>query len=94
MAHSRTLDNIDPQVIGKRSEILRDLSQRKRRIYHEGLLGTEQTVLFEEYKNGFWSGLTDHYVRVNVSSAHDLTNRLLGVRLESIEDIQVQGELI
>ncbi len=94
MAKSRTLDNIPADVINKRSQVLRDLSQRKRRMFHESLLGTTQEVLFEEHKNGLWSGLTDHYVRVKIKASEDLTNKISQVRLKSVEGQNVYGELL
>ncbi len=93
MAKSRNLDNVSSATISKRSAILRDLSNRKRRIFHESLLGSAQKVLFEEYKNGLWSGLTDHYVRVKIKSADNLLNKICSVQLNSVEGQHVYGEL-
>ncbi|MBI3602212.1 MAG: tRNA (N(6)-L-threonylcarbamoyladenosine(37)-C(2))-methylthiotransferase MtaB [Candidatus Omnitrophica bacterium] len=94
MAQSRLRpDSIPAHVITRRSQILRELSARKRRMFHESLLGTTQKVLFEDYKNGFWSGLTDHYVRVKVQSDQDLSNRILEIRLQVVEGQNMRGEI-
>lgn len=94
MAHSGKLpssDRIPAEIIERRSQMLRDLSSRKRRMFHESLLGTRQDVLFEENKNGEWVGLTDNYVRVAVKSQNVLTNEFRDVRLETACAATVEG---
>ena len=86
-------DNIPPAVIERRSKILRDLSLRKRRLFHGSLLGTRQSVLFEEKKKDGWSGLTDNYARVSVRSERLLANELMEVHLGFIENASVGGIL-
>ncbi len=94
MARSQNLpEAVSTFDIQKRSRILHDLSQRKRRMFNESFLGTTQKVLFEQKKSGIWTGLTDHYVRVCVASDDHLTNRLQDVRLMNIEGLMVRGEL-
>jgi len=87
-------DKVPSHVISKRSERLRDLSQRKRRVYHESLLGTPQKVLFEEQKDGYWTGLTDHYVRTFVKAGEDLSNQLRDVKFNHIHKAGVEGEIV
>jgi len=94
MAKSRLMGNVPAKKVQERSQILRDLSQRKRRIFHESLLGSTQFVLFEHPKaDGWQNGLTDHYVRVKIKDAHDLFNQVLPVRLKHIDGQVVVGEL-
>ncbi len=95
MAKSRLMEKLDSKIIAQRSQALRDLSQRKRRLFYESLQGSEQTVLFERPKGDGWqNGLTDNYVRVKVKSSYDLFNQLLPVRLDHIDGQAVIGELI
>ncbi|MGH1362649.1 MAG: tRNA (N(6)-L-threonylcarbamoyladenosine(37)-C(2))-methylthiotransferase MtaB [Calditrichia bacterium] len=85
---------IDRKKIAERSKRLRELSDRKRRVYNQQFIGKEAHVLFESKKNGWWNGVTDTYVRVKVESQIDLKNQLLPVSLE-IEDRQsLTGSLI
>ena len=96
MAHSGKLpssDKIPAEVIERRSQILRDLSARKRRMFYGALLGTRQSVLFEENKKGEWSGLTDNYVRVAVKSESVLANQLINVELEDTNGVIMTGEV-
>ena len=58
---------IDPSVRAARSEKLRMLGLRKRRLHHESLIGRDVEVLFESERTSGWqSGLTRGYVRVDV----------------------------
>ncbi len=62
----------------KRSASLRSVSSRKRRLFTEAALHHPTTVLLETQKYGFWTGLTDHYVRVYVEREGS-KNRLVDV---------------
>ena len=93
MAKSKDMgEAVASQTISKRSQILRDLSQRKRLMFYGSLIGTTQSVLFEEQKGGFWTGLTDNYVRVKVRSDADLHNQLVPVRLKTMDGQTIFGE--
>jgi threonylcarbamoyladenosine tRNA methylthiotransferase MtaB len=95
LAKSKSLTNPTPiGTIQSRSKILRDVSQRKRRMFYESLLGTTQKVLFEQEKNGYWNGLTDNYIRVRIRSNKDLENVFCAVTLDSFEDNTVIGRMI
>ena len=50
-------------------------------LFYQTLLGTTQEILFEEEKEGMWTGLTDNYARVSMPSQTDLRNQLNKVRL-------------
>ena len=94
MTKSRNFqENVSSQAIKSRSERLRDLGQRKRRLLHDSLLGTMQSVLFEEKKDGLWLGLTDNYVRVSVQSSENLYNQIREVNLESINQSGITGKI-
>ena len=87
MAKGKGMDNPVPTgIIKERSQRLRSLSQRKRKMFYQSLVGSSQRVLFEQHKNGLWQGYTDHYVRVGVVSDKNLTHQILDVQLESVGD--------
>jgi len=44
-------------------------------------VGGTLPVLYEEREGGYWTGLTDNYIRVYTRSAEDLANRLRPTRL-------------
>ncbi len=81
------------EKIADRSRRLRELSARKRRVYHQKFLGKTENVLFEHKKNGNWSGLTDTYIRVKVQSNLNLKNKLVPVLLERTDEQGMIGTL-
>ena len=94
MAKSRLIEPLPAEVIAGRSQILRDLSTTKRRMFYESLLGSVRTVLFERSQHMGWqNGLTDNYVRVKIKYSRDLFNQILPVRLQTIDGQAVVGEL-
>ena len=91
--------NMDNQVPveekRRRSAHLRRLSASKRMNFFESQLGTEQRVLLENPKDGFYGGYTDHYVRVVVpQSPKGLQNRMASVRLGKANPEFVEGEIL
>ena len=57
--------------------------------YRRGLLGEVRNVLWETARaqddgQRVWRGLTDNYVRVNVATGQDLTNRIMPARLIAV----------
>lgn len=97
MAKSQNFNNsVSPKDIQRRSEILRELSQRKRGVFYESFIGTTQKVLFEQSENDTspWAGLTDHSIRVKVKNNYSLANQLSDVRLEKIEGQFIVGSLL
>ncbi len=96
-AQSRLLpDPVAESEIRRRSRILRDLSVLKRQQFLHNLLGTTQSVLFEEKKLGDWAGFTDHYARVKIRTRDsiNLQNQLKLVRLTTLDGQAVRGELL
>ncbi len=93
LAKSRNFsDEVPAAVIHERSGILRNLSQRKRRLFFESQLNTVHDVLFEQKKNGLWWGLTDNYIRVAAESKSDLSNRFQKVRLFNLSTAYMLGK--
>ena len=61
--------------------------------FHTALIGTEQTVLFEQPEAGFFTGHAPNYVKVYVE-AGDLHNQLRRVRVAGLCRDGVLGELV
>lgn len=78
-----------------RSARLRRLSAAKRMSFHEKQLGQVFRVLLENPKDEFYSGYTDHYVRVVVPQAiTGLENRMALVKMEKATPEFVEGRLL
>lgn len=79
-------DVVPKNVRNKRSKMLRSLSVKKRRAFYESQIGKTKTVLFEfENKNGFIHGFTQNYVKVKHVWNENLANKVMEVKLKSID---------
>ena len=69
------------------------LSDQKQRAFIERYLGTERQVLLEQpHGSGPMHGFTDNYIRVNVTPDESLTNCLVTVHLNHVnDDLTVDG---
>ncbi|MFM1921845.1 MAG: hypothetical protein RLZZ303_3479 [Candidatus Hydrogenedentota bacterium] len=82
-ASTRMADKVDPRVMNERSARLRDISDRKTRLFQAEHLGREVEVLFESQDaDGRWSGYTPNYLRVAATLPREWTNRLAKIRLD------------
>ena len=94
MAKSRLKDTLPASVITKRSQVLRELSERKRRAFYATMIGKTVDVLFEILTDGLWVGVTDNYVRVKLKSSRDHFNKITTVVLKSCNGQSMVGEEI
>lgn len=78
-----------------RSERLHDLSDRKKLLYYNSFVGTEQEVLFEAGKDaGMMSGFSRNYIKVCIPFNELMVNTVQNVRLLSLfPNGTVKGEL-
>lgn len=90
---SELVGSVASPVIAERSQKLRDLSQRKKRLYQESLLGSVHDVIFEERKENGWIGCTNNYVKVRVDSQEQLEGEMRRVKLVALDDHHVRAEL-
>jgi threonylcarbamoyladenosine tRNA methylthiotransferase MtaB len=87
--------NVEPRIRFQRSGMLRNLSVRKRRTFHDTLLGSTREVLLEEkLSGGEWTGLTGEYARVRVKSESDLSNQLVKVKITQTDEEDCIGTLV
>ncbi len=82
------------EVRAERSERLRSLSARKRRIFHEQFVGRTLRVLAEgRTEHGWISGLTEEYVRVEWKPVEDDPEEMEWVRIEQANDETCIGRI-
>jgi threonylcarbamoyladenosine tRNA methylthiotransferase MtaB len=85
---------IEPRERAERSERLRMLGIRKRRMFHESFIGKSVDVLFEQaQEEGRWSGFTVHYVRVSAKSGQSIANEIHRVEILQANNENCIGEL-
>ena len=91
-ASNKMTDKVAPNIKKKRTSIMIEQGERKRRAFSQGYIDTRRTVLFEQRdKEGYWFGFTSNYIQVALKSEQDLHNKLVTVRLGSIEGKQMRG---
>ncbi len=90
----RYTDHVSPQVVQQRSRELRELSERKRASFYRDFDGRSLRVLFERRdKSGRYTGFTDNYIKVGVSTQDEIANELLPVDISGVEDGMALGTL-
>jgi threonylcarbamoyladenosine tRNA methylthiotransferase MtaB len=91
----RYTDHVPPPVVQQRSRVLRELSGRKKAAFYRNFDGRTLRVLFERReKSGRYTGFTDNYIKVGVSTQAEMANELLPVRLDGMADGMALGALI
>lgn len=79
----------------ERSRILRELSDRKTRAFHEGFMGQDVEVLVETTRDsGRLAGLTDNYIRVEFDGPKLPSNTLAWVRLFDADHRSAYGVIV
>jgi len=83
---------VEPRIRQKRSEMLRNLGEKKRTAFLQNLVGTTSTILTEGAgEDGYRSGFTDSYARVAVPASGVGENELVRVLLASVQDGRLIG---
>lgn len=90
---------LDKATAKERVYQIQTLSDEGAQRFMQKHLNTPQNVLWESIRgaseDGFWhTGLTDHYIRVEMNHPNDLTNTITPTRLTTITDMGMRGELI
>lgn len=88
------VDKVSSPVKKQRNRILREMSSRKKKTYQRSFLGRTEDVLFEEERNGQWTGLTANYLRVSCKTSGPLQNQIRKVNLEFLADDKIMGTLL
>ncbi len=85
---AKMTNQIDGNIKEERSQKLIELSNKNEREYNEKYIGKSVDVLFEEEKDGLWSGYTKNYVRVFAESDENLENKILKVEIKDIYELR------
>lgn len=87
-------DQIKDNIKKYRSQKLLALSDYSNRQWRQKFLGRERKVLFEQFKNNFWQGLSDNYLKVFVKNSQNLNNRIFSVKLLKLYKDGIYGKII
>ena len=87
-------DRIPSAAVNARADAMRELAARTSREFNSRFVGKRVTVLWERRRSdGWFSGLTDNYLRVDARTNDDLHNRLTDVQLVGLRNGHLLGEL-
>ena len=71
----------------RRNEMLRILSEKKKRAFYSQFLGHRRDVLFEVHKDSnFMTGFTDNYLKIETAIDPSKLNQIATVQLMNIND--------
>lgn len=93
-AATKFKNQIDSKIKDERSKILLELSDKNETEYNETYINKTVTVLFEEAENGYFKGHTGNYLAVKVKTDKDLTDKLLKVKIDKLEKLELVGSLV
>lgn len=91
---ARRKDAVPPQEIRRRAARARQTAERAAEDFARGFLGREMDVLWEaDTRGGMRRGLTGNFLRVRVPSETIAPNTFSRVKLLTLEDGEILGEL-
>jgi threonylcarbamoyladenosine tRNA methylthiotransferase MtaB len=97
-AAARMRGHIKEDVKKARSQRLLDLHEVHSRLFRQQFLGQTVDVLIEQHKHGKWEGLTDNYLRVELSNLpdndQDWQHRLVKVQLQHLVEDGILGSYV
>ncbi|NQV01417.1 MAG: MiaB/RimO family radical SAM methylthiotransferase, partial [Bacteroidia bacterium] len=83
---SSSVENIPKDERKHRSELLHQLSDRKKTSFYQSNQGKKANVLFEsDNKEGMMHGFTENYIKVKTPYDPGLVNEIRSVRLEELD---------
>ncbi len=93
-AAERMTGTVAPSVVSRRGRVLAELSRAKRLAFYQRYTGRTVAVLFEgRDPHQRWTGLTDNYIRVEVASREELSNRFQDVTITGVMDGLAVGRM-
>jgi len=76
---SKMPNQVEGKIKEERSQKLIELSDKNQEEYNKFYFSKPQEVLFEEQKDGVWTGYTSNYVKVSYKSDKNLENKFLEI---------------
>lgn len=98
-AAARMKGQIRDEIKKARSARLLALNDEHSRLFRQQFSGVTTQVLIEDFKHGYWEGLTDNYLRVEVdglpeAETRNWQNTLVRVRLSHLVDDGIAGIMV
>ena len=87
-------ERVAPEIVKVRSQILRDLSDEKRRTFYAQSIGKRVSVLFERRnKEGLFTGYAGNYMKVGVKTSEEVANTICDVTILETREKLVIGRI-
>ena len=80
--------------IKTRSKILRKISMDKKKMFLNRNIDKNHEVLFEAFEDGYLSGFTENYIKVNIKGGNELVNSLQLIKIKNVIDNDVFGDVL
>ena len=93
-AATKFKNQVDSKIKDERSKKLLKLSDKYQTEYNQTYLNKTLTVLFEEAEGEYYKGHTGNYLLVKAKSDKNITDKILKVKIEKLEDLELVGTLI
>jgi len=89
-------EQVPAKIKDERVAVLRKLDHKKRSAFYGSRIGKVHQVLVESEKaaDGLVKGFTDNYIPVHFEAKPGISNRIVSVRLEKLQDRFVIGTLV
>lgn len=79
----------------ERNEMLRILSEKKRRAFYQQFLGQTREVLFEKHKNSaFLTGFTDNYIKIELTKSENTEGGINTFAPIELIDFNDEGDVV
>lgn len=93
-AAAKLPDRVDESEKNRRTHIMLESADKMKKDFCVRYIGRTEEVLFEQEKNGIWSGMTCNYLEVRVKSGENLRGKKIPVTIKSYEnDGYLTGEI-
>ena len=80
-------DKVPDNIKAKRTHTMLELADAMKKTFIENFTVSVMPVLFEQQKDGVWSGMTENYIEVRVKSDLNLKGKIVNVKFEKYNNI-------
>ena len=83
-----------PETIMERSQILHSLSKKKKNEFYKQNISSVRQILIESCEDGFLSGLTENYIRVQTTGITEEMNTIIPLQMKDFHGDVMIGKRV
>ncbi len=90
-------DQVPSSLIKGRSQVLRELGDKKKHLFYKAFAGKALRVLVEgrrDKERGLWKGYSRNYIPIIFPGGEGLINQEVAVKVETVQGVKVFGKII